>query len=238
MEISKAMLVSESQAPLSLQDQGTLYLVEMAFKDRLKSARKDAGLKQHHIAAAVEVTNQAVSGWERGEAMPEPEKIPAIARLLGKTTSWLLDDDRADDVSSEDVAAALVTTSGARTVPIKGYVGAGGQAHYYAVDPGDLGEIEAPDASPQTVAVVIIGKSLGEFFDGWYVFYDDVESPVTDGLIGELCVVGLADDRILIKKIWRGSNGTFDLHSNAENEPAIKGVTIEWAAKVRDLRPR
>lgn len=141
------------------------------------------------------------------------------------------------DIRSEDVAASLDKPP-RHMVKVKGYVGAGSQAHYYAVDPGDLGEIEGDDkTTDQTLALVIIGKSLGKFFDHWYVFYDDVRSPITEDLIGELCVVGLADDRVLIKKIRR--NGTaFDLISNAESEAPIKNVKIEWAAKVKNIAPQ
>lgn len=35
-----------------------------------------------------------------------------------------------------------------RTLKVKGYVGAGGEAHYYAVNQGDLGDIAAADKNP------------------------------------------------------------------------------------------
>ena len=76
-------------------------------------------------------------------------------------------------------------------------------------------------------------------FDRWYVFYDDVRRPVTPDLIGKLCVVGLSDDRVLIKKIMRnGKLGSFDLISNSDDEPPIVGARIEWAAKVKELRQK
>jgi phage repressor protein C with HTH and peptisase S24 domain len=67
----------------------------MTFKDRLKEARKARSPKvtQQAIADLVGVTPQAVSGWERGEAMPEPDKLVRIANFLGRTTGWLLGND-------------------------------------------------------------------------------------------------------------------------------------------------
>ena len=230
------MLEDKSQASLSLRNKGDLYPVQMTFKDRLKRARKAVDCTQQEVADALDVSPHAVSGWERGEAMPEPDKLPLLAKRLGRSVDWLLDGrEPARDLSSEDVAASIGKPP-RRMIRVKGYVGAGGQAHYYAVDPGDLGEIEGGGrATDQTVALVIIGASLGKFFDHWHVLYDDVRSPVTEDLIGELCVAGLADDRVLVKKIQRNGRG-FDLLSNAESEPPIKNVKIEWAAKVTDLR--
>jgi hypothetical protein len=58
----------------------------------------------------------------------------------------------------------------------------------------------------------------------------------TSDQIGRLCVVGLSDDRVLVKKIRRGSDGLYDLLSNTEGP--IRGVTIDWAARVRLMVPR
>lgn len=197
----------------------------------LKSIAKAARVKQTGLGKLVGVSQPQISRYLKGAEPKRPayDKIVEAAQRFGVVEN--------DDIRSEDVAASI-SKPPRRMVPVKGYVGAGGVAHYYAVDPGDLGEIEGGDrATDNTVALVIIGGSLGKFFDRWHVLYDDVRSPVTDDLIGELCVVGLADDRILVKKIQRGSGPrTFNLASNAESEPVIKNVVIEWAAKVTDLR--
>lgn len=77
----------------------------MTFKDRLKEARKARVPKttQADIAELVGVTPQAVSGWERGENMPETDKIAKIATYLGKSASWLLE----EDVSEGPIGDAL-----------------------------------------------------------------------------------------------------------------------------------
>jgi len=126
----------------------------------------------------------------------------------------------------------------AGTVPLVGYVGAGAEAHFYAVSQGELDRVPAPDgATPDTVAVEIRGESLGALFQHWLVFYDDVRSPITSDLIGKLCVVGLPDDRVLVKQIKATRDaGLFDLLSNTE-EP-IRGAVVLWAAKVRNMVPR
>lgn len=173
-----------------------------------------------------------------GKGGPTAETIAALAPVLGTTAAWLIE-GVTDDVRSEDVAAALAAPRpAAKMVPVKGYVGAGSEAHFYAISNEDFEEVEAPPgATDRTIAVEIRGKSFGPLMDTWLVFYDDIRSPVTDDLIGRVCVVGLSDDRILIKKIVSNRDGGFDLLSNSHEEP-ILDADIEWAAKVTDMRPR
>lgn len=132
----------------------------------------------------------------------------------------------------------LVIGSGSKRVPIVGYVGAGAETLLFSEGQGPFGYVEAPDGSTEkTVAVEIRGTSLGELFDQWLVFYDDVHDPPTPSLIGQLCIVGLPDGRVLVKKLQRGQlEGRFNLLSNTE--PPIYDVKIVWAAKVKAMTPR
>lgn len=196
----------------------------------LKSLMENGDLNQERLASLLSVDQPQISRWLKG-SKPNGENfgnILAVARERGVI----------DDVRSEDVAESI-DIGMRRTISVKGYVGAGAQVSNFNVAPGDLDTIVASDRdTDQTVAVRILGTSLGKFFDRWYVCYDDVRSPITDDLINELCVVGLSDDRVLIKKVVRhGRTKRFDLLSNAESEAAIENVSIEWAAKVTDLRP-
>lgn len=125
------------------------------------------------------------------------------------------------------------------TVPLVGYVSAGARA-YFNAENEELERVRAPnDATPNTVAVEVRGDSLGALFDQWLVYYDDdeVRSPVTSDMIGRLCVVGLPDDRVLVKRIRRAKTlGLYHLDSNTE--PTINDVEIAWAAKVKSMEPR
>jgi hypothetical protein len=206
---------------------------------KLLAAIKDAtGWTQSELAEQLSgpgkkdrVLQPQISRWLKG-ADPEVvnyERIVALAERKGVLS----------DVRSEDVAATLPEPTPRKTVKLKGYVGASGEAVYYRLADDELEEVEAPSgASNDTVAVEVKGKSLGPLLESWLVFYHDVRSPVTDDLIGRLCVVGLADDRILVKRIHREPDGTYSLISNAEKEPPIQRAQIEWAARVTDMRPK
>lgn len=177
------------------------------------------------------VSQPQISRWLKGQEPEGPNynRIVEVAMGLGVIR----------DVRSEDVAHSMTTEPANKTVRVKGYVGAGDQAHFYKVSDEDFEEVPAPEgATDQTVAVEIRGTSWGRFMNTWLVFYDDVRSPVTEDLLGHPCVVGLADDRILIKVIKRNGNGSYRLVSNDSSEPDINGADIEWAAKVTSMRPR
>lgn len=125
------------------------------------------------------------------------------------------------------------------TVRIVGYVGASsGEGALYGFAQDQYDELEAPPfAGQNTVAVEIKGKSFGPLMEGMLVFYDDVRRPITDDLVGSICVVGLADSRILLKKIVR-KNGGFQLLSNNNQDPPIENAEIIWAAKMIAIAPR
>lgn len=152
--------------------------------------------------------------------------IAALAPVLKTTAAWLLEGKGQPALAEGE------------TVRLVGYVGAGAEAHYYAVAQGDLDEVPAPaGATAHTVAVEVRGESLGPLFDRWLVFYDDVRRPVTQDLYGKICVVGLPDDRILIKKLRPGTaKGKYRLLS--ATEPPIENVEIEWAAPVKIMVPQ
>ncbi len=60
------------------------------FANRLVKVRKEKHLTQAEVAEKLNISFQAVSLWERGETVPDTEKVVEIASLFGVTTDWLL----------------------------------------------------------------------------------------------------------------------------------------------------
>ena len=58
--------------------------------ERLAQARRKCGMTQVQVADKLYITTQAVSQWERGNTMPDTEKIAEIAALYGVSSDWLL----------------------------------------------------------------------------------------------------------------------------------------------------
>lgn len=88
-----------------------------------------------------------------------------------------------------------------------------------------------------TVAVVVRGDSMaGQLEDGWIVYYDDRRAGPSEDLLGRLCVVGLNDGRVLIKKLLPGrQTGKYDLYST--NAAPMLDQQIDWAARVTWIAP-
>ena len=67
------------------------YEVNAMLSKKLKQLRKEQKLTQRKLAARFGVTQQAIAKWEAGQALPEPETIPRIAKFFGVTTDYLFD---------------------------------------------------------------------------------------------------------------------------------------------------
>jgi hypothetical protein len=77
----------------------------------------------------------------------------------------------------------------------------------------------------------------GQLEDGWIVYYDNRRDPPTNDMYGKLCVVGLRDGRVLIKKLLPGrQTGCFDLYSTASSP--MQDQQVEWAARVSWIAPK
>ena len=62
----------------------------MTFGEKLLDLRRKNGMSQDTLADQLGVSRQAVSKWERDEAVPETDKIVRIARLFHVSTDYLL----------------------------------------------------------------------------------------------------------------------------------------------------
>lgn len=63
---------------------------EKKLGDRLKQAREKAQLTQVEAAKKLEITNGAISGYERNYRDPDTETLSRLAELYGVTPNWLL----------------------------------------------------------------------------------------------------------------------------------------------------
>lgn len=59
--------------------------------ERIRDARRAAGLSQEKLAERVGVTRQAVTKWENGQSAPSTENLLRLAEVLGVPANTLLD---------------------------------------------------------------------------------------------------------------------------------------------------
>ena len=71
----------------------------MTFGEKLKDARKNAGLSQEELAERIGVSRAAVAKWETDKGLPDIDNLKAIAGLLDVSVDYLLDDGGTLDLS-------------------------------------------------------------------------------------------------------------------------------------------
>lgn len=75
----------------------------MSFGKRFREARLERGLSQESIGQLFDppLTRNTVSNWERGENLPEPDRLLTLARALRITVDYLLSGRGAKDSNLE-----------------------------------------------------------------------------------------------------------------------------------------
>src|SRR5687767_3007081 len=81
-----------------------------ALGTRIRERRERLGLTQRGLAAALQVSAQAVSKWERGDSIPDVDVLVDLARLLDLSVDFLL----GSHLPGGDVVEATVLLSDLR----------------------------------------------------------------------------------------------------------------------------
>ena len=71
----------------------------MTFGEKLKEARKNAGLSQEELAEKISVSRSAVAKWETDKGVPDVENLKAMAKLLDVSIDYLLEENGSLDVT-------------------------------------------------------------------------------------------------------------------------------------------
>lgn len=69
----------------------------MTLADKLKEARKNAGLTQIELAEKLCVSRQAITKWETGKGIPDVDNLKVISKVLNVSIDFLLDDEEVLD---------------------------------------------------------------------------------------------------------------------------------------------
>lgn len=65
-------------------------MAEKMMADIIASRRKELGMTQKDLAEKLNITDKAVSKWERGIACPDTATIPKLAQILGISLEELM----------------------------------------------------------------------------------------------------------------------------------------------------
>jgi len=187
-------------------------MVNFDFGDRLRRARKRAGLTQEALAQRLAVGPQTVYRWEAGRARPPKARLPVIARALGVDLSLLAAG------ASSPATSALPESPPATRLPlyIMGHIAGTTDAEAEQID-----EIEVVPRQARLAdsAFVVHGNSMAPYFlDGDVVGVK--RQPTAQA--GQL-VVALADGELTFKRYGGpvGDRGGLLLPLNPEHNPIV-----------------
>ena len=184
---------------------------------RIRKILEERGVTAETLANDTGFNQGQVSRWLSGARRTNTDFLKAVAKYFDLPISALFEPFE---------------------IPIVGYIGAG--AEFYAIDDHEKGAgldtIEAPlNCPPNAVAVKVRGDSMFPVYcEGDVIIYAERRTDI-DEFLNKRCVCGLADGRILVKNITRGSEGLYTLTSF--NSPPIEDVVVEWAARITWVEP-
>lgn len=78
--------------------------------NKIKEARKAAGLSQKYVAMTLGIAAPSVSNWESGKTQPTPENLKALAELLGVSVDYLLGRDDLQHASHNPIEGNIHVT--------------------------------------------------------------------------------------------------------------------------------
>lgn len=79
----------------------------MKINEKILLLRNQNHLSQEMLASQLQVSRQAVSKWEVGDALPDADKIIMISELFHVTTDWLLKDEYDEQSVETDVKSGI-----------------------------------------------------------------------------------------------------------------------------------
>lgn len=200
--------------------------------NRIKALRNKKGIKQIELAAEVNVSQAALSGYETGKYEADLETYKRIASYFGVSLGYLLGDDSPDD-KREDYIRIPVLGRVAAGIPI--------DAIEEIIDYEDI-SVEMATGGAEYFGLQIKGDSMEpKISNGDIVIVrkqPDVES-------GEIAVVLVNGDDATVKRVKKSAAGITLIANNPVYDPmfysnediekmpvAILGRVVELRAKI------
>jgi len=158
---------------------------------RLRDRRKALGLDVSELAAAIGVSQPAVSQWEIGITAPSRKKVGKLAQILKVPVSWLVTDEDAQQAAREPAGPTVIAALPI-DVPVLG-VAVGGNDGDFRLNGQVVDYVRRPPgiASLKNVyGLWLVGESMSPWNkDGDLIYVSPARPPV----IGDHVVVQLQD---------------------------------------------
>lgn len=197
---------------------------------RLRQARQGRGFDTAAAAAdAFGWNRNTYASNENGNAPFSFRRAKEYAAAFAVSPEWLY--DAASPAQPPSLATGLV--------PVIGQVGAnpdGTVLFALGQDPAELSPIP-PGGTERARALKVAGHSMrGLADDGALIYFEDQRTAPTPDMLGQVVVVEIDTDEVLVKRLLRGSRpGLYDLESIAG--PMRRDARLRWAAHITAIIP-
>lgn len=193
---------------------------------RLKSARKNAGLKQEDVGRAFGLGKSTISEWETGKRSPDIELIHDLALMLNTSVAYLLgiDESSADNGYCLPENVQPISELPMHRVPMIGEIAAGQpilcEQDYETVVPGPMGA---------DFALTVRGDSMEPTYITGDIVYLRQQDDVDDGQVAAVII----DDEATLKHVYHIPNGLMLVADNKAYPPRV--VTMPDYDNIRIL---
>jgi transcriptional regulator with XRE-family HTH domain len=197
--------------------------------ERLRQARISKGYETAAAAAdAHGWSRNTYASNENGNAPFSYRRAKEYAAAFGVSPEWLY-----------DAAGAMLPGAASGLVPVIGSVGAnpeGTVLFALGQDPAELTPIP-PGGTDKARALKVVGHSMRGLADnGALIYFEDQRAAPTPDMLGQVVVVEVDTDEVLVKRLLRGSRpGVYDLESIAG--PMRHDARLRWAAHITAIIP-
>lgn len=187
--------------------------------ERIRGARKSAGLSQVDLARKIGVSQPAIATWESGVHDPRRVVLAKLADALSISPEWLAAGARSSFESDPQAAAAYLRRP-IRNVPVISFASAAKFADSRNVDPHEFAEdyIPVTASTPHLFAVFVDDPAVDLAFPkGSLVVIDYDDRWPGDG---NFCLA-VVNDTPIVRRLRRDPH-LLEPYSSEDNHPSTK----------------
>lgn len=189
------------------------------FGDKIREARKAAGLTQRQLAETINVSNTSISNWEKGLSRPDPDTIQNLCWALDVQPNYFF------GAESRIYPDNILPMPEMRKIPLLGTIACG--TPILATENTD-GEVSIPEYIHADFALRCKGDSMinARIFDGDIVYIRQQEAVEN----GDIAAV-LIEDEATLKRVK-----LYDDHISLEPENPLYKPIVLWGEEMNTVK--